>query len=88
MSQNDNLLQRTDRISWTDHGIQHSFRHEGAGPHPDRKDPYLRLHFASVYVRDQERSKRFFLDQLGFNLVADVRFPSGNRWIDRVSKMT
>jgi catechol 2,3-dioxygenase-like lactoylglutathione lyase family enzyme len=48
----------------------------------------LRLHFASVYVRDQERSKRFFLDQLGFNLVTDVRFPSGNRWIDRVSKMT
>lgn len=44
--------------------------------------PYLRLHFVSVYVRDQERSLRFFVDQLGFTLVTDARFASGNRWIE------
>lgn len=42
---------------------------------------YLRLQFVNVYVRDQERSKRFFVEQLGFSLVMDVRFASGNRWI-------
>ena len=44
--------------------------------------PYLRVLFVSVYVRDQERSLRFFVDQLGFTLVADVRFESGRRWIE------
>jgi serine phosphatase RsbU (regulator of sigma subunit)/catechol 2,3-dioxygenase-like lactoylglutathione lyase family enzyme len=34
-----------------------------------------------VFVRDQDRSLRFFVDQLGFELVMDVRFTSGNRWI-------
>lgn len=63
-------------------GIQHSFRLEGTGPRLDRKDPYLRLHFVSDYVRDQERSKRFFLEQMGFHLVMGVRFESGNRWIE------
>jgi serine phosphatase RsbU (regulator of sigma subunit)/uncharacterized glyoxalase superfamily protein PhnB len=42
---------------------------------------YLRLQFVNVYVRDQERSLRFFMDRLGFSLVTDVRFASGNRWI-------
>jgi serine phosphatase RsbU (regulator of sigma subunit) len=44
--------------------------------------PYLRLHFVNVYVRDQERSLRFFVDKLGFTLVADVRFASGRRWVE------
>jgi serine phosphatase RsbU (regulator of sigma subunit)/catechol 2,3-dioxygenase-like lactoylglutathione lyase family enzyme len=42
---------------------------------------YLRLQFANVYVRDQERSKRFFVEQLGFTVNVEVRFASGNRWI-------
>ena len=46
------------------------------------ESPYLRLHFVSVYVRDQERSLRFFVDKLGFTLVADVRFASGRRWVE------
>lgn len=83
---NDNPQPRTgwltDRIVWLEQGIQHSFRHEGTGPRLDRKDPYLRLHFVSVYLRDQERSKRFFLEQMGSHLVMDVRFESGNRWIE------
>ena len=48
----------------------------------DGKGPYLRLHFVSVYVRDQERSLRFFVDQLGFILNVDVSFASGNRWVE------
>lgn len=48
---------------------------------PDRRDPYLRLNTVTVFVRDQERSLRFYLDQLGFTLAFDVRLPSGDRWL-------
>jgi serine phosphatase RsbU (regulator of sigma subunit)/catechol 2,3-dioxygenase-like lactoylglutathione lyase family enzyme len=48
---------------------------------PDRRDPYLRLGAINVFVRDQDRSLRFFLDQLGFSLAFDTRFPSGERWL-------
>ena len=48
----------------------------------DRDEAYLRLQFVSVYVRDLERSIRFFVDQLGFRLLHDVQFASGNRWIE------
>jgi serine phosphatase RsbU (regulator of sigma subunit)/catechol 2,3-dioxygenase-like lactoylglutathione lyase family enzyme len=48
----------------------------------DGKDPYLCLHFAIVYVRDLERSLRFYVDQLGFRVVVDHRFDNGNRWIE------
>ena len=86
MAPNDNPLPRTewltDRIVSVEHGTKYSFRHEGAGPRSDRMGPYLSLHFANVYVRDQERSKKFFLEQMGFDLVADVRFASGNRWVE------
>jgi hypothetical protein len=42
----------SDKIVWLEQGISHSFSHEGADPRLDRKDPYLRLHFVSVYVHD------------------------------------
>jgi serine phosphatase RsbU (regulator of sigma subunit)/predicted enzyme related to lactoylglutathione lyase len=48
----------------------------------DRRDPYLHLHFVAVFVRDQERSLRFYLDQLGFSLLVDHTFESGQRWIE------
>jgi len=48
----------------------------------DREDPYLSLHVVLVYVRDQERSLRFFVDQLGFRVVVDRRFESGERWVE------
>jgi catechol 2,3-dioxygenase-like lactoylglutathione lyase family enzyme len=59
-----------------------AFRHDGAGFRLDRRDPYLRIHFVTIYVSDQERSLRFFVDQLGFSVVSDVRFASGNRWVE------
>jgi serine phosphatase RsbU (regulator of sigma subunit)/catechol 2,3-dioxygenase-like lactoylglutathione lyase family enzyme len=48
---------------------------------PETRDPYLRLHAVNVYVRNQERSLRFYLDQLGFDLAFDGRLPSGDRWV-------
>jgi serine phosphatase RsbU (regulator of sigma subunit)/predicted enzyme related to lactoylglutathione lyase len=46
--------------------------------HPDRQDPYLRLGAIAVFVRDQERSLRFYLDQLGFNRAFDTPLQSAN----------
>ena len=43
--------------------------------------PYLRIHAVNIYVRDQDRSLRFYLDQLGFNLAFDAKFGSGGRWV-------
>ena len=43
--------------------------------------PYLRIHAIHVYVRDQERSLRFYVDQLGFDLAFDVQLEGGRRWV-------
>lgn len=48
---------------------------------PDRKDPYLRLACVNIFVKDQDRSLRFYVDQLGFNLVIDESYESGTRWV-------
>ena len=34
----------------------------------DGQDPYLCLHFVIIYVRDLDRSLRFYVDQLGFRV--------------------
>lgn len=70
----------TDAIISVDQPTE--FRYDGAGFRLDGAEPYLRLHFVTIYVQDQERSLRFFVDQLGFSLVSDVRFASGNRWVE------
>lgn len=48
---------------------------------PDREDLYLRLGTVTVFVRDQDRSLRFYIDQLGFRPAFDTRSPSGDRWL-------
>ena len=48
----------------------------------DEQDPYLCLHFVIIYVRDQERSLRFYVDQLGFRVAVDHKFGDGRRWIE------
>jgi serine phosphatase RsbU (regulator of sigma subunit)/catechol 2,3-dioxygenase-like lactoylglutathione lyase family enzyme len=50
-------------------------------PSPLRQSPHLRLHCVNVFVRDQDRSLRFFVDQLGFNVAFDTRVQSGDRWV-------
>jgi phosphoserine phosphatase RsbU/P len=72
----------TDRI--VEYSKESDFgRHADAAPFRlNDPRPYLRLHFVSVYVSDQERSLRFFVDKLGFSVLADVRFASGSRWVE------
>src|SRR5437870_9195101 len=48
---------------------------------PDPKTRYLRIHAVNVFVKDQDRSLRFYLDQLGFSLAFDARLQSGQRWV-------
>jgi serine phosphatase RsbU (regulator of sigma subunit)/catechol 2,3-dioxygenase-like lactoylglutathione lyase family enzyme len=47
----------------------------------DRNNAYLGVYAVSVFVRDQERSLRFYVDQLGFSLAFDVRLQTGERWV-------
>src|SRR6516164_558717 len=42
---------------------------------------FLRLNFATVWVRDQERSRQFFVEQLGFQAAIDAEVPGVGRWI-------
>src|SRR4029450_856982 len=44
-------------------------------------DPYLRLHAVRVFVRDQDRALRFYLETLGFELAFDAKLYSGERWV-------
>jgi serine phosphatase RsbU (regulator of sigma subunit)/catechol 2,3-dioxygenase-like lactoylglutathione lyase family enzyme len=53
----------------------------GSVPAGTRQDPYFRLHCVNIFVRDQDRSLRFYLDQLGFHLAFDAKLQSGERWV-------
>lgn len=59
-------------LSWTSRSV---FR-------PGREDPYLCIQDIVVFVRDLEVSKRFYLDQLGFELITEQCLPTGVRWIE------
>jgi serine phosphatase RsbU (regulator of sigma subunit) len=50
-------------------------------PPEGRENPYLGVYAVNVFVRDQDRSLRFYVDQLGFSLAFDVRLQSGQRWV-------
>ncbi len=43
--------------------------------------PFLRLNFVTLWVRDQERSRQFFMEKLLFEAIVDVPTPEGGRWI-------
>lgn len=43
--------------------------------------PYLSIYLVNVFVRDQERSLRFYVDQLGFDLAFDAVLQGGRRWV-------
>jgi serine phosphatase RsbU (regulator of sigma subunit)/predicted enzyme related to lactoylglutathione lyase len=47
----------------------------------DPLEPYLRIQSVSIFVRDQDKSLRFYLDRLGFHLVNDSRVGPRNRWV-------
>jgi serine phosphatase RsbU (regulator of sigma subunit)/catechol 2,3-dioxygenase-like lactoylglutathione lyase family enzyme len=44
-------------------------------------DPFLSIHAVRVYVRNLDRSLRFYVEQLAFRLVIDTRLQSGERWV-------
>ncbi len=43
--------------------------------------PYLRIFKTTVYVRNHDQSLKFYIDQLGFTVVADARFDFDGRWV-------
>jgi serine phosphatase RsbU (regulator of sigma subunit)/catechol 2,3-dioxygenase-like lactoylglutathione lyase family enzyme len=45
-----------------------------------RSSHYLRIFKSNVFVRDHDRSLKFYVDQLGFSVLADARFEFG-RWV-------
>src|SRR5260370_10220201 len=46
------------------------------------EEPYLAIQDIVVFVRDLEVSKRFYLQQLGFELITEQCLPTGVRWIE------
>jgi serine phosphatase RsbU (regulator of sigma subunit)/catechol 2,3-dioxygenase-like lactoylglutathione lyase family enzyme len=51
-----------------------------SAPSPN-PSPHLRIHSINIYVRDQDRSLRFYVDQLGFHLAYDAKLQSGERLV-------
>src|SRR5947199_733914 len=51
-----------------------------SSPRLDRETPYLRIEAITIFVRDLNRSLRFYVDQLGFSLVFDPRLRSGQQF--------
>ena len=53
-----------------------------SAPAPSPKpSPHLRIHSINIYVRDQDRSLRFYVDLLGFHLAFDAKLQSGERLV-------
>jgi serine phosphatase RsbU (regulator of sigma subunit)/catechol 2,3-dioxygenase-like lactoylglutathione lyase family enzyme len=46
----------------------------------EQQRPYLRLFKSNVFVRDYDRALKFYVDQLGFSVLAEARFEFG-RWV-------
>src|SRR2546429_4904097 len=43
--------------------------------------PFLQLNFVTLWVRDQERSRQFFVEKLNFETIVNVQTPEGGQWI-------
>jgi len=49
---------------------------------PGREELYLCIQDVLIFVRDLDRSLRFYVDQLGFELIVDQRLSSADRYIE------
>jgi serine phosphatase RsbU (regulator of sigma subunit)/catechol 2,3-dioxygenase-like lactoylglutathione lyase family enzyme len=49
---------------------------------PGREEPFLCIQDIVVFVRDLDVSKRFYVNQLGFELITEQCLPTGVRWIE------
>jgi len=65
--------------AWILYGMCARSKYDGAYNQP--MSSFLRLQSVIVFVRDQDRSLRFYVDRLGFNLIADDPLPNGTRWV-------
>src|SRR5215475_3495437 len=52
-----------------------------AGFPAEAKKQHLGMHCVNVYVRDQDRSLKFYVEQLGFRVAFDAKLQSGERWV-------
>jgi serine phosphatase RsbU (regulator of sigma subunit)/catechol 2,3-dioxygenase-like lactoylglutathione lyase family enzyme len=43
--------------------------------------PYLRIFSTTVFVRNHDESLKFYIEQLGFGLVVDLRYDFDDRWV-------
>ena len=53
---------------------------DGATMSADPQNPYLRIFKSNVFVRDHDRALKFYVDLLGFSVLAEARFEFG-RWV-------
>src|SRR5215470_16705269 len=47
----------------------------------EARNEHLGVHCMNVYVRDQDRSLQFYVEQLGFRIAYDAKLQSGERWV-------
>jgi catechol 2,3-dioxygenase-like lactoylglutathione lyase family enzyme len=47
---------------------------------PERLAPHFRIHSLAIFVANMDRSLQFYVDQLGFRLIADTHISIG-RWV-------
>src|SRR5258708_18057493 len=48
---------------------------------PNGHCSHLQIHAIKIFVRDQDQSLRFYVDQLGFDVAFDAELQSGERWV-------
>ena len=53
---------------------------DGPAMAADRQNPYLRIFKSNVFVRDHDRALKFYVELLGFSVLAEARFEFG-RWV-------
>ncbi len=52
-----------------------------AGIPAEARKQHLGVHCVNIYVRDQDRSLKFYTEQLGFRVAFDAKLQSGERWV-------
>jgi serine phosphatase RsbU (regulator of sigma subunit)/predicted enzyme related to lactoylglutathione lyase len=62
----------------TDPGVRRLV--DGPAMPGDRQNPYLRIFKSNVFVRDHDRALKFYVELLGFSVLAEARFEFG-RWV-------
>jgi serine phosphatase RsbU (regulator of sigma subunit)/predicted enzyme related to lactoylglutathione lyase len=62
----------------TDPGVRRLV--DGPAMSADPQNPYLRIFKSNVFVRDHDRALKFYVELLGFSVLAEARFEFG-RWV-------